>query len=380
MLGDGLLVEHRHRNGRHAVFTGQPQRHVNVVQVRANLRIIHQLEISPRRGFELKARRRQQFAKQVALGLVEGRQLFDMLGVRRHEISQRPLQRRHAAEVDVLVDLAQLGTEGRWRHHITGFPAGDVVGLAKRADHEGARVQRFMGQHAGVLHAVEHQVLVDFVADQIDITLGDQQRQLVQVIAADQRAAGVVRRVEDDHPCAWAEGVGELLPVDGKLTVSELDMHAAPARQFHRRLIAVVTGVEDDDLIARADYRMDSTEDRFGGTGGDGDFMLGIDADAIAAGDLVRHLLAQGRQAGHRAVLVMSGTDMPADRIEQCLRAVEIGETLGQVQGAGLRGELGHGGKDGRADVRQLATDHGALFPASLSGSRRRGLRPSIAD
>ncbi|MNJ63626.1 hypothetical protein D3C77_595410 [compost metagenome] len=92
--------------------------------------------------------------------------------------------------------------------------------------------------------------------------------------------------------------------------------------------------------------------------------MVGIDTDAIAAGDLGRHLLAQGRQAGHRAILIVAGTDRPACRIEQGLGAVEIGKTLGQVQGAGLRGELGHGGKDGRADVRQLAADHGALFPA----------------
>ncbi|MNP05637.1 hypothetical protein D3C76_975920 [compost metagenome] len=67
---------------------------------------------------------------------------------------------------------------------------------------------------------------------------------------------------------------------------------------------------------------------------------------------------------------------MPAYRIEQGLGTIEIGKTLGQVQGAGLHGELGHGGKDGRADVRQLATDHEALFPAEQSG----GQRPSIAD
>ena len=43
------------------------------------------------------------------------------------------------------------------------------------------------------------------------------------------------------------------------------------------------------------------------------------------------------------------------------------------LKGAGLHGELGHGGEDGRADIRQFAADHGALFPAR-SGSEHSGL------
>ncbi|WP_216545188.1 hypothetical protein, partial [Vibrio cholerae] len=41
-----VLVEHRHRNGRHAMFAGHPQGHGDVIQVWAYLRVIHQLEVS----------------------------------------------------------------------------------------------------------------------------------------------------------------------------------------------------------------------------------------------------------------------------------------------------------------------------------------------
>ncbi|MNS97856.1 hypothetical protein D3C72_1322050 [compost metagenome] len=189
-----------------------------------------------------------------------------------------------------------------------------------------------------------------------------------------------MRRVENDHPRSRAQRFGELLPINSKLAIGKLDMHAAPAGQFDRRLIAVIARVEDNHFVTGTDDRMNSAEDRFCGPWGDGDLSFSIDTDAIATGDLGRDLLAQGGQSGHWAILVVSSTDMPAYGIEQGLGAIEIGKTLGQVQGAGLRGELGHGGKDGRADVRQLAADHGALFPANQSGSRRRGQRPSIAD
>ncbi|MNT38229.1 hypothetical protein D3C72_1744150 [compost metagenome] len=215
-----------------------------------------------------------------------------MLG---HEIGQRPLQRSHTTEVDVLVDLAQFSAQCRRSDYIAGLPAGDVIGLAERADDKGTLVQRFNGQHAGVLYAVEHQVFIDLVTDQVDIAVGNQQCQLVQVIATDQRTAGVMRRVEDDHPCTWAQGIGELLPVDGKLTISELYMHATSAGQFDRRLVAVVARVEDNHFVTGTNDRMDGTKDRFGGTRGNGDLRLGIDTDTIATGDLGRDLLAQRR-------------------------------------------------------------------------------------
>nr|BFE91299.1 hypothetical protein GCM10020185_18350 [Pseudomonas brassicacearum subsp. brassicacearum] len=59
--------------------------------------------------------------------------------------------------------------------------------------------------------------------------------------------------------------------------------------------------------------------------------------------------------------------NVPADRIAQGLRTIEIGKALGQVQRARLRGELGHLGENSDADIRQLAGDHeGSLLCTRL--------------
>ena len=281
-----------------------------------------------------------------------------MLRATRHEVGQAVLQRRHAAEVDVLVDLAQFGGQRRWCHHVAGLPAGDVIGLAERADHEGARVQLLVGQHAGMAGAVEDQVLVDLVADHMDIAAADQRGQLVQVVTAEQRATGVVRRVDEDQAGTRGDGIGQALPVHGEVRQRQRYVHAAATGQFHRGLVAVVAGIEDDGLVTRMDQRLHGTEDRLGGAGGDGDFAVGIALHAVAASDLGRHLLAQRRQAGHRAVLVAPLQHMAGHGLAQRLRAVEIGKALGQVDGADFSGELGHAGEDGGADIGQLAGEH----------------------
>ncbi|MNP41170.1 hypothetical protein D3C76_1348580 [compost metagenome] len=66
--------------------------------------------------------------------------------------------------------------------------------------------------------------------------------------------------------------------------------------------------------------------------------------------------------------------DVPADRLAQRERAVEIGETLGQVERTALGGELGHAGEDGGADIRQLAGEHTALLLTDASSEDSRSL------
>ncbi|MCY1363578.1 hypothetical protein D9M69_503460 [compost metagenome] len=215
-----------------------------------------------------------------------------------------------------------------------------------------------MGQHAGVLHAVEHQVFVDLVADHVDIAAANQRRQAVEVVTGQQRAAGIVRRVDEDQPGPRGDGVAQALPVDGEVRQGQRHVHAAAAGQLHRGLVAVVAGVEDDRLVAGMDQRLHRAEDRLGGAGDDGHLAVGIHAAAVQPLHLGRHLLAQRRQAGHRCVLVVAGGDVPGHRLAQRRRAVEVGEPLGQVERAGFHGELGHAGEDGGADLGQFAGEH----------------------
>ena len=146
---------------------------------------------------------------------------------------------------------------------------------------------------------------------------------------------------------------------------AQLHMHAAATGQFNRRLVAVIAGVEHDDFITAANHRLNGAKNRLGGAWRDGHFSVGIHRDAIAAGDLGRHLLTQHRQACHGGVLVMTEGDVLTHCIEQTLRTIEIGKTLGQIERAGFGGELRHGGENGRADVWQLTGDHGSPLRVS---------------
>ena len=81
-----------------------------------------------------------------------------------------------------LVHLAKLGHEGRGRRHIAHFPAGDMVGLAKAGDDEGARSQAGEARGTLVQLAVKHHVLIDLVADQEHVGGGQQFLQAQHVL------------------------------------------------------------------------------------------------------------------------------------------------------------------------------------------------------
>ena len=157
------MVEHRNRNTCDTVLTGQPFSQSDIAEIRTDRRVVRQLKVGPRGAREAEARTCQQIAEQITLGLVEGWQLCYMLGMRSHEIGQRPLQWRDAGKADVLVHLAQLTAERGWRHHVSGLPAGDMVGLAKGTDDEGPLIQFIVPQYTGVLTTVEYQVLVNLI-------------------------------------------------------------------------------------------------------------------------------------------------------------------------------------------------------------------------
>ncbi|MNR24225.1 hypothetical protein D3C85_1412940 [compost metagenome] len=166
-----------------------------------------------------------------------------------------------------------------------------MVGLAERADHEGALIQLFMIQHADMGHAIKHQMFIDFVADHVDVAIADQGCQLVEFGTADQCTTGVVRGVEDDHPRARAECLGKLLEVDTEVVQAQLHMHATTAGQLYRRFVTVVRRVKHDDFVATVDNRLDGTENRLGRAGGDRHFAIDIHLHAITTGDLRCDLL-----------------------------------------------------------------------------------------
>jgi hypothetical protein len=207
-------------------------------------------------------------------------------------------------------------------------------------------------------------MFVDLVAEQVDIPVADQLGEAIKIRRVDQRAAGIVRRVQHDHAGARRNRISQFLPIDGEIRQAQRLMDTDPAGELHSRLVAVVAGIEDDHFIAGADDRVDRTEDRLGRPRGDGDFGVSADLATIERCDLDRHLLAQRRQACHRRVLVVPGHDMTRHGFAQRIRAIEIRKALGQVQRAGLARQLRHRGENGGADVGKFARDHLVSFKA----------------
>jgi hypothetical protein len=205
-----------------------------------------------------------------------------------------------------------------------------------------------------VAGAIEHDVLVDLVAEQDDVGTAQEVDERLHVVGAEHRAGRVVRTVDHQHPRARGDRGTYRVPVRREAERIQRDMHRLRAGQVDRRFVAVVAGVEDDHLVAGPNDGMDRIEDRLGGAAGDRDLAVGIGSPAIAAFGLAGDRLAQRGHAAHHRVLVVAGLHRPGQCIDQAPGHREIRKALAQVDRAVLGGQLRHHGEDGGADLRQF--------------------------
>jgi hypothetical protein len=131
-----------------------------------------------------------------------------------------------------------------------------------------------------------------------------QRGQRIEVRGGGHRGGRVVRIIDDDHARARGDRALHPFPVDAEMRCRERNVDAAPARQPDGRIVGVVRGIEDDGLVARADQGLDGRVDGLGAATTDGEFGLGIDVAATAAGDLRGDGGAQRDIAFHRGVLI----------------------------------------------------------------------------
>ena len=175
---------------------------------------VHCLKIRAGAVQQPKARTGQTSTEQVALLLVEIRQIPVMAGMLRVRlqpcqiVGQTVLRWRVDRKHAELVNLAKFAHQGFGGHHGTHFPTCDMEGLAKAGHHEGALRQRRVAQHALVRLAVEHHVFVHLVTEQQDVRGRQQGLQLLHLGIGPDAAAGVVRRVDDQQPGAWRDRCG----------------------------------------------------------------------------------------------------------------------------------------------------------------------------
>ncbi len=192
--------------------------------------------------------------------------------------------------------------------------------------------------------------------------------QRAHVVGREHCPRRVMRAVDHQQPRARRDRRLHLAPVHCERPRIQRHMHGARTGQLDGGLIAVVSRVEHDHLLAGTHHAVDGVEDRLRGTTGHGDLDVGIDLCAIAAQRLAGDGLAQRRRPGHRRILVVALAHRPIQRLDQPRRHREIREPLAQVDRLVLSRQLRHHSEDSGADFGQLGGGHGH---AARSGNSR---------
>ena len=211
-----------------------------------------------------------------------------------------------------------------------------------------------MGQHAGVPFRRKADVLVDFIAQDVNFPLGDSLPQRGKIGLLPHRRRRVVRGIQDHQARFITQQRGERLPVRAEMR--RLERHALhhATGEFNRRRIAVVAWVKADHFIPRAHQRGDGSIQRFGRPCRHRDIAVRIGLMAIQRRRFVGNGFPQRLHAGHRRILIRTLRHVVRQTFLQIFRTVKIGEPLREVNGIVLLRQGAHLRKDGGTEIRKF--------------------------
>ena len=215
-MRERIGAEDGERDRRHADLSGPPAAEADIVKI-GDGAVVRQQEIGPFTGQDFQPAWAQRFNKQIATFPIKRRQLTIMLRRFAQHVGDRQLRRGIHREGQILVHLAQFGADGRRGHAVADLPAGHMKGFAKRRDRHRPLAQLWMRQYAGVAALSKADMLIDFIAQDIDLAFGDRLPQGGKILALPDGGRRVVRGVEDHQPGFLAQGGGKLPPVDAKM-------------------------------------------------------------------------------------------------------------------------------------------------------------------
>ncbi len=191
-------------------------------------------------------------------------------------------------------------------------------------------------RHQGyVLPPVEHDVLVNLVADRIGVVgdgqFGDQRK----LLAVEDLRRRVHRVVEKDRLGLRSEGRGKGILV-------ELPFRRRHPHQLRRRTgspdkrqVAVVERLDQHHLVAGLDQRRHAVGERLRSAGSDEDLRLPVDVEVVEPLVGLRDGGPQFRDAHHRRILVPAARDdLLGGETPDILRPVDIRESLPEVDRA----------------------------------------------
>ena len=222
------------------------------VRLVADPRVARQLEVGPGAGQGIEAGGRQAGPEEVALALVEVREVEPAARVGHVVGERRAAPGVFTVKTTNWWTLRNSAMSSARRERPPHLPPGDVEGLPEGAHHEGAGRELGVARHALVPGPVEDDVLVDLVGDHHDPGAAGEPGERVQVLPAQDRAGRVVRAVHQDHPRARRDEAAGWPPSRaGTRAGRERGAHGPSPGQHHRRDVRVVDRLEDDDLVAR---------------------------------------------------------------------------------------------------------------------------------
>jgi hypothetical protein len=191
--------------------------------------------------------------------------------------------------------------------------------------------------------AIEQNVLPDLVTDNDRIVFHTESREHLKFSAAYHRRAWIERRVHDNDTRAVAKHRLHRFPLETPMwRVQAHDAWHAACPADHRH-VRIVQWLEQHHFVAWFDEREQRGSDRFGGAGGDGDFALPIEFNALMLTIVSGHRLAQVLQTPHRRILVGPLQRRARRCFENITRAVVLGKALSEIHCTVLGGEAGHG-------------------------------------
>ena len=216
------------------------------------------------------------------------------------------LQRGRRREGDELMRLGDRLQQFSVGGKIADLPSRHRKGLSGRADphhtvaHFRKRQQRF------VATTVIDQMLIDLVADRHEIIFQQQRSDPGQLLTRKQLADRIHRRVQHDRAGARRDCCFQ--SVERQLPVWRIKphLHRRGTRPADDGRIAVVSGLEQDDLIARLQQRQKAISERLRGARGHQHLALPIDVEPKPTFGIAGHRLAQRRQSHHGRILMGS--------------------------------------------------------------------------
>ena len=221
-------------------------------------------------------------------------------------------------------------------------PAGDGVRLRQGVDRHRAVLEPRHGRRRHVLGVVDD-VLVDLVGEHERVVRLAQLADERELLASEDLARGVVRRVDDDRPRAVGERRTQLGLVDRPVGCVQRDVARRRPRQHGIGAVILVERLEDDHLVTGIDGGEQRGDHGLGRAAGDAELGLGVDRPTgVGLCDLRGDAVAERLRSPGDGVLVDVVVDGRLGRVLELLRAGEVGEALRQVDAAGSRAQARH--------------------------------------